>query len=44
LLIGNGLGASGLTIGPYAGLLLAQAALGQPTGLPLGPYDPLRAR
>jgi D-amino-acid dehydrogenase len=29
LLIGNGLGPSGLTMGPYCGLLLAQAALGK---------------
>lgn len=42
LLVGNGLGASGLTIGPYAGALLAQAALGQPTAVPLAAYDPLR--
>ncbi len=42
LVIGNGLGPSGLTIGPYAGRLLAQAALGQPPDLDLAPYDPLR--
>src|SRR5262249_17222903 len=35
LLIGNGLGPSGLTMGPYAGALLADAALGRPTQLPL---------
>lgn len=44
LMIGNGLGPSGLTIGPYAGRLLAQAALGQRPDLDLAPYDPLRSR
>lgn len=43
LLVGNGLGPSGLTIGPYAGRLLAAAALGQPPDLDLAPYAPLRA-
>jgi len=38
LLIGNGLGAGGLTMGPLAGRLLAQAALGQPTDLDLARY------
>ncbi len=42
LVIGNGMGPSGLTIGPFAGRLLAQAALGQPPDLPLEPYDPFR--
>jgi len=42
LVIGNGLGPSGLTIGPYAGRLLAQAALGQTPDLDLAAYDPLR--
>jgi len=40
LLIGNGLGPSGLTIGPYAGRLLAEAALGQKPELDLAPYAP----
>jgi len=44
LVIGNGMGPSGLTIGPFAGRLLAQAALGQPPDLPLEPYDPFRPR
>jgi D-amino-acid dehydrogenase len=44
LLIGNGLGPSGLTMGPYAGALLAEAALGQATDLPLADYAPLRGR
>jgi D-amino-acid dehydrogenase len=38
VLIGNGLGAGGLTMGPYAGRLLAQAALGQKTDLDLSKY------
>lgn len=38
LLVGNGLGPSGLAMGPFAGALLAQAALGKPTALALGPY------
>jgi D-amino-acid dehydrogenase len=38
LLIGNGLGPSGLTIGPYAGRLLAQLALGRTPEVDLGPY------
>jgi D-amino-acid dehydrogenase len=44
LVIGNGLGPSGLTIGPYAGRLLAQAALGERPEIDLAPYDPLRSR
>lgn len=43
LLIGNGLGASGLTVGPLAGRLLAEAALGMAASLPLADFDPLRA-
>ncbi|GAA0447818.1 FAD-binding oxidoreductase [Lentibacillus halophilus] len=39
LLIANGLGASGLTSGPYLGLELAKLALGQPTDLDLDDYD-----
>lgn len=42
LVIGNGLGPSGLTIGPYAGRLLTQLALGEAPELDLAPYDPLR--
>lgn len=42
LLIGNGLGASGLTMGPYAGALLAKAALGQTPELALDQYAPGR--
>ena len=40
LVIGNGLGPSGLTIGPYAGRLLADLALGKEPELDLAPYAP----
>ena len=42
LLIGNGLGASGLTMGPYCGAQLARAALGQATDVVFADFDPLR--
>jgi D-amino-acid dehydrogenase len=42
LVIGNGLGAAGLTIGPLAGRLLAVVALGRRPELSLAPFDPLR--
>jgi len=42
LVIGNGLGAAGLTIGPFAGRLLADRALGRAPALDLAPFDPLR--
>jgi len=42
LVIGSGLGAAGLTIGPFAGRLLADVALGRPPALDLAPFDPLR--
>ena len=42
LFVGNGLGAAGLTIGPFAGRLLADAALGNSTALDLSPFAPLR--
>jgi D-amino-acid dehydrogenase len=38
LLVGNGLGANGLTIGPFAGRLLADLALGRRPELDLAPY------
>ena len=41
LLIGNGLGPSGLAMGPYSGALLANATLGTPTDLALEPFAPL---
>ncbi len=43
LLIGNGLGPSGLTIGPYAGALLADLACNRRPELDLAPYSPRRA-
>ncbi len=39
LLIANGLGASGLTSGPYLGLEFSKLALGQPTDLDLNDYN-----
>jgi len=42
LVIGNGLGAAGLTLGPFAGRLLADVALGREPALDLAPFDPLR--
>jgi D-amino-acid dehydrogenase len=42
LVIGNGLGAAGLTIGPLAGRLLADVALDRRSALDLAPFDPLR--
>ncbi len=40
LAIGNGLGPSGLTIGPYAGKLLAQLVLQGRAEIDLSPYQP----
>jgi D-amino-acid dehydrogenase len=42
LVVATGLGATGLTMGPYAGELAARAALGEPPGIDLAPFDPLR--
>jgi D-amino-acid dehydrogenase len=42
LVVGNGLGASGLTIGPYAGFLLAELILRGEADFDLAPFDPLR--
>ena len=42
LLVGNGLGAAGLTIGPFGGRLLAEAALGTVPSMELKPFAPLR--
>lgn len=39
LLLANGLGATGLTAGPYLGQQLAKLALGQPTEINLDDYD-----
>lgn len=40
LAMGNGLGASGLTIGPYAGKLLAELVLNGKAEIDLAPYRP----
>jgi D-amino-acid dehydrogenase len=42
LVVGTGLGAAGLTIGPFAGRLLADLVMGQPTLIDLAPFDPTR--
>ncbi|KAF0818270.1 D-amino acid dehydrogenase [Bacillus sp. ZZV12-4809] len=42
LVIATGLGASGLTMGPYVGNLAADLALKRELELDLSPYDPLR--
>jgi D-amino-acid dehydrogenase len=42
LFVATGLGAEGLTMGPYAGAVAARAALGLDPGLDLAPFDPLR--
>lgn len=40
ILLANGLGASGLTVGPYAGNLLADLALENPVDVDLSAYQP----
>jgi D-amino-acid dehydrogenase len=42
LFLGDGLGPNGITIGPYAGRLLAQLALAQTPEMDLAPYAPFR--
>jgi D-amino-acid dehydrogenase len=42
LLVGNGLGAAGLTIGPFAGRLLANVALGCEPPIDIAPFDPMQ--
>mgnify|MGYP001179513813 CR=1 FL=1 len=42
LVIATGLGPSGLTMGPYVGLLAASLSLGESPALDLKAYDPLR--
>lgn len=42
LVVATGLGASGLTMGPYAGAIAARTALGEPPGIDLAPFDPAR--
>jgi len=39
LFAANGLGASGLTVGPYLGCQLAKIAIGNPTDIDLSPYQ-----
>jgi len=43
LLIGNGLGAAGLTIGPFAGRVLAEAALRREPPIDLAPFAPMQS-
>jgi len=43
LVVATGLGANGLTLGPYVGAVAALVALGEPPGVDLGPVNPLRA-
>ena len=43
LVVATGLGANGLTMGPYVGAIAARVALGEPSGADLGPVNPLRA-
>lgn len=43
LSVGNGLGAGGISIGPYAGKLLADIVEGKPSELPVSAYAPQRA-
>lgn len=42
LVIANGLGAHGLTMGPYVGSVAATLAVGGDPGVDLSPYDPFR--
>ncbi|WP_326800772.1 FAD-binding oxidoreductase [Streptomyces sp. NBC_01788] len=42
LIVANGLGASGLMMGPYAGAVAARLARRADPGIDLTPYDPLR--
>jgi D-amino-acid dehydrogenase len=42
LVVATGLGATGLTMGPYAGGIAARLAMGIQPGLDLTPFDPLR--
>ena len=42
LVVATGLGANGLTMGPYAGAIAARVALVQPPGIDLAPLNPVR--
>jgi D-amino-acid dehydrogenase len=39
LVLGNGLGAAGLTIGPFGGRLLADLVLGRTSAIDLAPFS-----
>jgi D-amino-acid dehydrogenase len=43
LVAATGLGPTGLTLGPYAGAIAARIALGEPPGVGLAPFSPLRS-
>ncbi|MBY7142509.1 FAD-binding oxidoreductase [Virgibacillus sp. NKC19-3] len=43
VVLATGLGASGLTMGPYVGTLAAALTRGEDTGIDLSPYTPMRA-
>lgn len=43
VLVATGMGPTGLTMGPYAGALVASAILGQTADFDLAPFDPLRS-
>jgi D-amino-acid dehydrogenase len=42
LVVATGLGANGLTLGPYSGAIAARVALGEPAGIDLASVNPLR--
>jgi D-amino-acid dehydrogenase len=42
LFVVTGLGPTGLTMGPYAGAIAARLSLGEPPGVDLEPFSPLR--
>lgn len=42
VIVATGLGASGLTMGPYVGALAGKMALREEIDIDLGPYDPMR--
>jgi len=42
VVIATGMGASGITMGPYVGKLAADLTVGVPVAIDLTPYDPLR--
>lgn len=44
IVIANGLGASGLTMGPYVGSLAAKLAMGEELEIDITAYNPLRNR